>query len=60
MTRYISNRHPSTLRYGTVATKHIAGTGNWTLCGRKLKEAFVVNDARQMHVCDKCKRAAGI
>jgi len=40
--------------------KHIAGTGNWTLCGRRLSDPWQVASDSEHTLCAKCKQSAGI
>jgi len=57
--RYISTHANSYPRWhGGAHIKHIAGTGNWTLCGRKLSDPFRVSSESQHVLCAHCSKKA--
>jgi hypothetical protein len=58
--RYISNRHPATLRFGTIAIKHIATERGLPLCGiKRSKELYSIRENdRQFLLCSHCESAA--
>ena len=53
----ISNRHPATIRRGTVATYHWSEDGQTALCGARLAEPWrVTGRAVQYLCCTACHR----
>ena len=35
--------------------KHIAGTGNWTLCGRRLSDPYRISNVAEHALCRTCE-----
>lgn len=57
--RYLSRHAYAFGRYGKQQIKHIAGSGNLTLCGRRLSDPYTVFESEHK-LCTRCANARTI
>lgn len=61
---YVSNKPPSSLRRGTIATMHLGGAGQYgqqPACGKVLKDSYRVTGLvaeLQYSLCPACRKIA--
>ena len=54
-TRFVTNRHMSTVRRGTVVIKHIADAEDQPICGTRLRQTWPVSvKDYQLLLCQRC------